>query len=192
LLDGGVIKPKERISNYAETEGAFPDKGDVAVVGRATEDIILKDGEIDIRCGIRGKTYGIDALNGNVAFNSTDPAYVQMRYKSGLTSKKTQEANSIVNVVGDKINLISHKDSNHFNLTDKKELIKTEDLDEIMSKLHQVPYGDVLVEVLNKIIEAITNHVHSYPGNPPCNDQYISTLTSTDVNEILSENVRIS
>lgn len=192
LLDGGPLKPLERISNYAETNGAFPSNGDVAVVGRKSEDIILKDGEIDLRCGIRGENIGIDALKGNVSFNNVDPSYIQLRYGSGLTKEKGQEANSVVNVVADKINLISHKDENSFNLTDPSELIKKEELDEIMKQLHQVPYGDILVDVLKKIISAVTNHVHPYPGLPPCRDQYITTLTTTDVSEILSPNIRTS
>ena len=31
--------------------------------------------------------------------------------------------------------------------TDKEELIKTNEMDDIMTKLHQLPYGDILVKV---------------------------------------------
>jgi hypothetical protein len=61
-----------------------------------------------------------------------------------------------------------------------------------MEKLHQVPYGDVLVEVLNKIITAVVTHVHSYPGLPPVQDFSIMDLTSVDLDKINSTNVRIS
>ena len=43
------------IDNFDETKGAFPNNDDIAVIGRKSEDVILKDGEIDIRCGIRQK-----------------------------------------------------------------------------------------------------------------------------------------
>ena len=94
--------------------------------------------------------------------------------------------------MADKVNIISHKDVNSFNLTDKNELIKTSEMDDIMSKLHQLPYGDVLVKMLNIIRDAITNHVHPYPGMPPCSDTYIMDLLSQDFNDMLSINVRIS
>ena len=61
-----------------------------------------------------------------------------------------------------------------------------------MSKLHKLPYGDELVKALEIIRGAITNHVHPYPGMPPCSDTYIMDLLSCDFDEILSDNVRIS
>ncbi|MBR6515743.1 MAG: hypothetical protein IKT40_02690 [Bacilli bacterium] len=192
LLQGSSVEPLEKISNYDSTRGAYPKVNDVALVGRDTEDIVLKDGEIDLRCGIRTNTSDNENLLGDVIFNSHNPSYIQLKYKRGLTHSMGREADSIINVVADKINLISHKDRNYFNLTDKDELIKESDMDMIMSKLHQLPYGDILVEVLDKMRSAITNHVHAYPGLPPCLDQYITALHATNLKEILSDNVRIS
>ena len=192
LLQGGAVKPLEKISNYDATRGAFPKVNDVALVGRNTEDITLKDGEIDIRCGIRGKSAQHESLLGDVIFNTQSPSYIQLKYKKGLVTSENREADSVINLVADKINLISHKDKNYFNLTDQDELIKETDLDSIMSQLHQLPYGDILLEVLVKMRNAIVNHVHAYPGLPPCLDQHIVSLNGTDLNKILSDNVRIS
>lgn len=194
LLQGNSTRPLEKISNYDITTGAFPNTNDISLVGRKGEDIILKDNEVDIRCGIR--TQATDGSNknllGDVIFNSQSPAYIQLKYGNSITSAKGQEANSLINLVADKINLISHKDKNFFNLTDNKELIPSTDLDKIMSNLHQLPYGDILVDVLTKIINALANHVHPYPGLPPCKDQYIMSMLGCDLQSILSENVRIS
>lgn len=192
LLQGGVVKPLEKISNYDDTVGAFPEKKDVALIGRNTEDITIKQGEIDVRCGIRGTAAGNKSLLGEVVFNKQSPSYLQLKYKKGLLSLNNEEIDSVINVVADKINLISHKDPNAFNLTDNRELIKNSQLADIMDKLHQVPYGDVLIDALNKIILAITNHVHPYPGLPACRDQYITSTLGINLNEILSNNVRIS
>ena len=185
LLQGGEIQPLTKLSKYEETNGSFPKINDVSVVGRKGEDIILKDDEIDLRCGIRTEVIDKTDKNlvGNVMFNNINPSYIQLKYK---------EADSIINLVADKINIISHKDVNQFNLTDKNELIKTSEMDEIMSKLHQLAYGDELVKALNIIRNAITNHVHPYLGMPPCSDTYIMDLLSYDFNDILSNNVRIS
>lgn len=194
LLQGNSAKPLEKISNYDMTNGAFPQTNDIALVGRKGEDVILKDNEIDIRCGIR--TQAVEGDNGNllgeVVFNKQSPSYIQLKYGSNLTVEKGQEANSLINLVADKINLISHKDKNFFNLTDNQTLIPSSDLDDIMSKLHQLPYGDILLDVLRKIINALANHVHPYPGLPPCKDQYITSMLGCDLQSILSENVRIS
>lgn len=192
LLQGGSVKPLEKISNYDATRGAFPKVNDIALIGRKTEDVVLKDGEIDIRCGIRGKAAHHESLLGDVIFNTQSPSYIQLKYKKGLVTSENREADSVINLVADKINLISHKDKNYFNLTDQEELIKETELDSIMSQLHQLPYGDILLEVLLKIRDAIVNHVHPYPGLPPCLDQYIVSLNGTDFNKILSDNVRIS
>ena len=124
LLQGAEVKPLEKISNYSSTNGSFPNINDIAIVGRKSEDVILKDGEIDIRCGIRGKSEGDDKLIGNVIFNQKDPTYIQLKHKNGLVHGDNIEANGIINLVSDKINLISHQDKNYFNLTDQNELIK--------------------------------------------------------------------
>lgn len=194
LLQGGELEPLGKLSKYEETNGSFPKVNDVSVVGRKSEDIILKDGEIDLRCGIRSETVNENDKNlvGNVIFNNINPSYIQLKYKRAIGFSKKQEADSIINLVADKINIISHKDVNQFNLTDKNELIKSSEMDGIMKKLHQLPYGDELVKALEIIRAAITNHVHPYPGMPPCSDTYIMDLLSYDFNDILSDNVRIS
>lgn len=192
LLKGGDRPPLPKISNYVETHGAFPKVNDVALVGRKSEDVILKDGEIDLRCGIRGKAIGDEELFGEVVFNTLSPAYIQMKYKVGLTDGDDCKGNSAINLVADKINLISHQDTNFFNLTDQNELIKEDELSEIMQKLHQVPHGDTLIEALKLIINGLTRHVHPYPGLKPCVDDNILAVYGIDLNKILSKDIRIS
>jgi hypothetical protein len=199
LLVGSINKPLPSISHFNETKGAFPKINDIALVGRKSEDIILKDGEIDIRCGIRGKkafdendsTASSSGLIGDVIFNSHSPSYIQLKYKRGITKGNKQTADSVINLVGDKINIISHQDVNYFNLTDQDNLINENELDDIMSKLHQLPYGDILVDVLKKIIDVFSRHVHKYPGLPPL-DMFIEEINSIDLEKILSDHVRIS
>lgn len=203
LLQGSISKPLESISHYNETKGAFPEINDIALIGRKSEDIILKDGEIDIRCGIRGRKLfdnqspnadsdSITPLQGDVVFNTQSPAYLQLKYQRGLCKGYKQVADSVINLVADKINLISHKDTEYHNLTDQENLINSNELDEIMSKLHQVPYGDLLFDLLVRIRLAIINHVHPYPGKPPVKCEYVDNMLKFDIETILSENVRIS
>lgn len=193
LLQGAYVSPEESIDRYYVTKGAFPKSNDVALIGRKGEDVVLKDDEIDIRCGIRVQGDENDEnLPGYVFMNTLNPAYIQLKFKNGIGYSNKQEANSVVNVVADKINLISHKDVHSFNLTDQEELIKTSEMDNIMSKLHQLPYGDVLVETLKDIVYAFINHVHPYPGLPPCTDIAMEKVKGIDYDTLLSPNVRIS
>jgi hypothetical protein len=193
LLQGGAVEPLAKISNYAETEGAFPNVNDIAIVGRNSEDITLKKGEIDIRCGIRETPYVDDTnLIGEVVFNKIDPAYLQLKYKKNLSTGSGREANSMINLVADKINIISHKDKNSFNLTDKSNLINDNEIDDIMSKLHQLPYGDELLKLLTLFRQALLTHVHPYPLMPTCVSDYVKELSNYDMYKILSEHVRIS
>ena len=203
LLNGGTISPLERISNYKETFGAFPEVNDVAVVGRGGQDIILKQNEenggeeIDLRCGIRSDSVNGDkrdgtAIVGNVVFNSVDPAYVQLKYKKGISTGDKIDANSLVNVVADKINIISNQDANGLKLTDTKTLIPEDKMSDIMNKLHQLPHGDTLVECLTLIINAIVTHVHHFDQTTPVQANYVQELANYDPEKILSEHVRIS
>jgi hypothetical protein len=206
------------------TKGAFPSPKDVAIIGRGEEDIILKyrgnrDGEysetseIDLRAGIRLQPADttIKYLKGNVVFNTVNPGYIQIKYKqngiAGLSegegdndnnkyeSPSKREANSIINVVADKINLISHKDSNQFgeSITNNEQLVLEEQMDNIMSKLHKSVYGDELVSLLQLIVKAICEHTHPYSMLPPTiNGTTLSDIIGYNYEQILSNNVRIS
>lgn len=202
LLDGGNLEPIEKISNYRETFGSFPKVDDVAVVGRGTQDIILRtnkdssSNEVDIRCGIRKdgleSKNANDAMKGKVVFNNLDPAYIQLKYKRNIGRSEDQEANSVINMVADKINIISNKDENGFDLTDVDQLIKEDELDDMMTKLHQLPHGDTLVKLLKLIINAIITHVHPFAGMPASIAGYTKELVEFNVDSILSKHVRIS
>lgn len=194
LFYGSNTVPYERISNYQETNGAFPKQSDVAIIGRKSEDVILKDGEIDIRCGIRHDTpYDSKkpGIVGNVIFNSINPSYIQLKYR--------KNKQSIANIVADKINFISNNNNlfEPINLTNKNNnegdvLIHDDDMDKLMAQLHELPYGDILVKILEIYRTAILNHVHPYVLREPCEDQNITSLSAIDLNTILSPNIKIS
>ena len=203
LLNSSKRKPLGRISNVDDTRGAFPQNNDVAVIGRGKEDIILRydkkadSSEIDLRAGIRSEPTNAEDRDmvGNIIFNGTDPSDIQLKYKKGLASSKDNAANSIINMVANRINIISNKDANvAHNLGDKDTLIEDEKMDEIMDKLHQVPMGDKLVELLKLMKGAIMHHVHPWAGMEQCGDWsgYIKQLEGYDIESILSKYVRIS
>jgi hypothetical protein len=197
-LKSGFFKTIERISNYDATRGSFPNNEDVAVVGRGSEDVTLKfdnaskKSEVDLRAGIRkASAFGDNALIGNIMFNDVDPAYIQLKYKKNLA----RDVSSVANIVVDRINLMSNKDNNvSDSIHDKDALVKDEDTDKIMERLHQVPMGDKLVELLEVMKGAIMHHVHPWAGMEQCGDWsgYINKLEGYDISSILSKYVRIS
>lgn len=197
LLDGSIIQPRESIDDFASTVGAFPNKNDIAIIGRKSEDVILKEGEIDLRCGVRKNADGTEErdLVGPVVFNSENPAYIQMRYKKGLLAN--DQGDGVINVVADKINLVSNRDqTNDIPLTNtdgvKNPLLDDSDMYDLMNKLHNTTYGDVLVPILEKICNAITTHVHNAGPKPPDDSPEIVAVKSLDLWSIVSPFVRIS
>jgi hypothetical protein len=203
LLETHDRNPIGKISNVDDTKGSFPNTEDIAVIGRGREDVILKydkttkSSEIDLRAGIRGEPTNSSNKDmiGNIIFNGTDPAYIQLKYKKGLASGQGTAANSIINVVADKINLMSHNDLEvQHNLSNKETLVEESKLDEIMNNLHPAVKGDVLVRLLELIIGAIMHHVHPWAGMEQCGDWsgFIKELENFPIYNILSEDVRLS
>ena len=157
----------------------------------------VNESEIQLRAGIRSEATNESNPNmiGNIIFNGTDPAYIQLKYKKGLAKKQNQESNSIINMVANRINIMSNKDDNiAHNLRDQNLMIADEKMDEIMSQLHQVPMGDKLVELLKIMKGCIMHHVHPWAGMEQCGDWggYINKLDGYDIESILSKYVRIS
>ena len=113
-----------------------------------------------------------------------------------MTNKPDQEASSVINVVADKVNIVSHQDENHFNLTNNKELVPENEMDDMMEKLHEITLGDKLIKLLEKMIVAIYSHVHPCAGMIPVEDQTITEIKPYGIeklyDEILSKHVRIS
>lgn len=201
MLKGEMHEPIASIDTNPDTEGAFPKQTDVAVVGRKSEDIILRDDEINIRAGIRQKPAETNGLRdqGYIIFNNINPAYIQLKFNN--TGSFTENANgdyhSSINIVADKINLISNNDTSSIvtdNIHGKDELISDDKLPSIMKELHKVPLGDKLVYLLKIMRGAIMNHVHPWAGMQQCGDWagFIPLLEKYDIDSILSDNVRIS
>lgn len=203
LLQMHDRNPIGKISNVDDTRGAFPRQDDVAVIGRGKEDLILKynkeadSSEVDLRAGIRSTPINSESedMIGNIIFNGTDPAYIQLKYKQGLATEEKNQANSIINIVANRVNIMSNKDNDiAHNLKDKDNLVVESKMDEVMDKLHPVPMGDKLVTLLKLIKGAIMHHVHPWAGMEQCGDWsgFIKELEGFDIDSILSEYVRIS
>lgn len=204
LLQMASLKPLPSIDWNDQTTGSFPGEKDVALVGRGAEDVVMKYdeknkiSELDLRAGIRRTQYVDDSapmMGTNIIFNGADPAYIQLKYKQGIATGDKKAANSLINMVANRINIMSNLDTdiNH-DLGDNKTLVKESEIDGVMGRLHQVPKGDKLVELLEIMKGAILHHVHPWAGMEQCGDKpgFINQLKDYDLQKILSEYVRIS
>lgn len=185
-----IVKPLPAPSLNPNNNGTLPDRDDIALQGRGNTDIILKPSEVRIRCGFKQNEYTTkeNCLN----FNSVDLGYIQMKYNK-MCDNKNKEFSSLINIVADRINLLSYDSKDYFPMTDRKELITDDDLRNlILEKAHPLPYGDKLIEFLKQLIEVIRNHTHPFSMDPPCFKEQEEKILSTDLNEMLSQSIRIN
>lgn len=162
------ITPNVSIDNIPELVGVFPNKTDVSVQGRYNTDITQKTNEVVIRAG----KFEVSPVNNNnpypFKFNAKTQAYIQIKNDVIISpiGSQTQEKGTVTNIVASKINLITHANgSPRFNVTNQTDLISSEELSLILQEAHQLPFGDVLLEYLILMKEALFYHVHNGSGN---------------------------
>lgn len=177
FLKTGLISPGIPPSKDPENDGVQLSNEDIGIQGRGSTDISLKANEVRVRAG---KSFNLRKLN------SKNPTYMQLKFDNSKNE-------GIVNLVSNKINLLTHNGEGTFSMADKNELISSEELKKISEKAQSMPYGDFLVEFLNIIVKAITTHVHAYHGlNPDLTQIELRKLLEYDTNKILSKNIKIS
>lgn len=204
VLNGSALGADKNIDQYPETKGTLPEYEDIAILGRKDTDIILKDDDIRIRCGVK-KTNDLDKTE--FAFNSVHPAFIKMKHLSGNAISDAEFAyakvnggemrpsyESVINVVADKINLIGSDSRDNFKFDDTDELISDEEVDRFIKEAHQVPFGDKLIEFLRIFITAFQSHTHPWIGRgmTPCKDETYKELANYNLESILSTTIRIN
>ena len=170
-----------------ENEGSYPDREDVAVQGRKNADLILKENEVRLRCGFQKEPNGLS--QNSLLFNKEDLSYIQMKYKR-MKDHKGKTFNSAINIVADRINLLSHDSTTPFTLNDTKELITEKELKKILEKAHPLIYGDELVNFLTQLIEVIRTHTHPFAMDPPCFTTPQTKVLDTDLDAMLSQSIK--
>ena len=190
ILDNGKFStPLPRPELNPDNEGTYPDREDIAIQGRQNADLILKDSEVRLRCGFKKEPTG--KPENTLLFNREDLSYIQMKYKR-LKDHKGKDFSSSINIVADRINLLSHDSKTPFTLNDRKALITDEELVKILEQAHPLVYGDELVEFLKQLIEVIRTHTHPFSMDPPCFTTPQTKVLNTDLDEMLSNSIRIN
>lgn len=190
LLEGQqVVRPLPNPRQNPSNNGTLPDREDIAIEGRQNSDIILKNDELRLRCGFKREP--LAKPENTLSFNDVDLGYIQMRYKK-LKDKKGNEFSSVTNIVADRINLLTHDSINYFDTTDPTSLITDESLLNILENAHPLPFGDLLIDFLQKLIKIFKDHSHPFPMDPPCFSQPEKETLATDLTKYLSQGVRIN
>lgn len=185
--------------NAAAIDGSwkiYPDKKDIAILGRINTDLILRDEDYYNEIILRSGKIKPDTLNETVkdrkspyALNTKNPAYITINFTQAAAYQNSnipdvaklnlKNDTSHVNVVADKINLISHFGSvKKGKITksngDNMVVIKGEDATTQIKiendKLHPVPYGDILWEFLSVLRPYIEAHIHKGSRREPDGD----------------------
>lgn len=194
FFNGSIIQPSKQQSRNPDADGVFPSDDDVAIIGRDKSDIILKNNDLRIRCGVSLTSF--DKNSDTLLFNNIDPAYIKLSHTSPIQYNSIygdkREFSSAINLVADKINILSHQSNDYYKLTDKNDLITEAELQNIVNNAHEMVYGDKLVDFLRLIVTAILTHTHPYSGLPVCQDKTIIDIAKFDFKTILSDSIRLS
>ena len=196
-----VLTDDTTTKKIPELIGVFPKADEISIQGRYNTDITQKNNEIVIRAG------KFEASNSNeykLAFNSKTQGFIQIKNDVSYPSSNGSEGNdkgSVTNIVANKINLLTHRDGSPTITINNNDLISDEELKKILNEAHQLPFGDILLEYLQLLKEAIFYHVHNGNGNPSTdlsgsgNCQPIAALKAKadDLEKrMLSKNIRIN
>jgi hypothetical protein len=195
LLQGSLNKPAP--SNEYETKGLLASDNDISLSSRKNTDILLKDNDILIRCGVK-------LLNDSkIEFNQKNPAFIKLKYYpysyTTTINNKTETINSVATIHADKINLISSNGDPYVGITDKEHLLNDKAIENFLKNGHEVPYGDKLCELLSAFIKVFREHTHNYNNLPPVHDpNYTQFVTKYGIDGkflkelLLSKNIKIN
>ena len=170
-----LVNPEKAPSTYPDSKGVFPEKNDVALVGKVNSDIILKVNEAHIRAG---KHDSDDVLK----LNTKNPAQISLVYEQ---EKATDNYYSSTVVMSDKIALISHSGNPKF----KSAKLTSEDRKRIFDEGHPIARADVLVQALDIMRKALINHIHGNANISPDKNDVINALEKINFDSILQKNI---
>lgn len=194
LLNGKwEIPPLAIPSNNPKNNGTIPKREDIVIQGRDNADLILKPSEVRLRCGFKAYP-GSNGSYSSLEFNREDLGYMQMRYtrQKNLDNKKIGYG-SVINLVANKINLLSHDtNSQGFELNNPDYLITDATIRKINEKAHPMVYGDVLVKILRAFMKLFEKHQHPWAQKPPCfESEAVMRTLKGELNNLLCESIRL-
>jgi hypothetical protein len=193
-----LVAPNTDPTRIPELNGVFPRVDDIAIQGRYNTDLIFRKNEILLRAG---KFVEADKTPNNpypFKFNTDTPGYIQIKNNVSFSpyAVANPDIGSAINIVANKINLLTHKDgAPRFNLANQESQLSDEEMLTILAKAHPLPFGDILVEYLRLFKTAFLNHVHNGGTPTGIGDGAVAKFSKEagDLeNRMLSKNIRIN
>lgn len=129
-----------------------------------------------------------NAKDGTAIFSIT-PIEDKKKIKEVKFVANDVKTSSVINMVANKINLLSHDGEHTFELANPKKLITDEEQEIINNEAHPLVYGDTLVEFLELVKNFVNLHVHPYHGMPPDPGPTKLDVLRFDLNTILNHNI---
>lgn len=198
LLQGVSTTPLCHPKGNGENDGSYPDSDTIAIQGRGDAAMWLKDEELRLMCG--HKPHWADRSNieradpGSLAFNKKDLSYIQMKY-ANFKSSDNQPFHSVINVVADRINLVTHNGAlkeSYLNITDNNELMKNDVIEKFTSDGQKLVYGNKLVSFLEKFRTVFAEHVHHWSNDSQVICSKDEEFWNKDLNELLCKTISIA
>jgi hypothetical protein len=151
---------------------------------------------IDVNKGskwkIKSKAFDLIKIykgNDGIAMFDAIPVEVKKKIKELKVVKNKSEKSSVINIVANKINFISHDGEHTFELANPKELITDDEQQKINNEAHPLVYGDVLMEFLELVKKYVQLHVHPYHGLSADPSTVTTDVLRFDLNKILNKNI---
>lgn len=174
----GNLKPSPSIKTYPDAKNVFPDREDVALIGRKNNDIILKENKTLIRTGkhVDGDIYKLNKIN---------PSFIEMSF-----DRKNDKGDIVSEniIMADKIALISHDGIPKIRPFDIDDTLK----EKIFSELSPLVRGNKLVKILELFRQFLLEHVHPYNALPPDPSGKYLDLQKLNFESILQKNIVIN
>lgn len=196
-----IETPETNVKTIAQLNGVFPSQDDISLQGRYNTDITQKRNEVVIRAG-KFKDNKPDKNNPfKIAFNPITQGFIQIKNDVTITNPETDKTylGSVTTVMSNKINLISHEGLPKININNDEKtrqdtLITDEEMVKILENCHEIPYGDIVLEYLILMKNALLAHVHNGSGNPASGAAKLEFESKAKDLEkrMLSKNIRIN
>lgn len=186
LVEGSNIALGAAPSNLPEAKGVYPNKKFVSIQGRNNTDIIHKDAELILRAGKFVK-------NEPLIYNNKTQGIIQIKSFMELnTDDKKSEIGSVVNVIGNRINLISHDGDVFYDTMTPDDKKQVDVIRTILKEAHPLVFGDKLLLILNSFREFMLTHVHQINNKPVVSQPIYGEVRDLELDKILSKNIKIN